>query len=452
MAGGTSKKPGKSAKKRAAKAKAQRQGRLTEWLPLGILGAIAVFAIGMWAWRGRDLPMPSLTIVPPGAAPTAELPSEPPPMPFTVPELPTHAVTKSWAAIDGKAVLVRPDGSKLTLTLDPTRQEAIEKRLERHRNAHAEVVIVEARTGAVRVFAEHTEDDDPAGKHHAPSSARQPAASVFKIITSAALLEAGVQPTDTTCFHGGGRGLTKWHLKPRPEFDKRCETLTQALAHSSNVVFARRALQHLQTGALAAKAKDFLFGVPLRFDVAGRTSKFVEGTSDLRRAKAAAGFAGARMSAIHGAVIGAALANKGVAMRPFLVEADSLQAGQKREPTELAAIVSERHAMTLMQMLSTTTTDGTGRRAFKRWPTELAHVGVAGKTGSLNGRGGSWRHYSWFVGAAPADKPEIGFAVLAVNGPKGRAKAADVARDVLALWFADRRVRPEDAELAAAAR
>ena len=117
---------------------------------------------------------------------------------------------------------------------------------------------------------------------------------------------------------------------------------------------------------------------------------------------------------------------------------------------ELQAIVSEEHAMMLMHMLSTTQTDGTARRAFKRWPKELAHIGVAGKTGSLNGRGGSWRHYSWFVGAAPAEKPEVGFAVLAVNGPKGRAKAADIARDTLALWFADRAARPNDDEVASA--
>lgn len=435
-------------KRRGKPTSASIASRHVELMPLFIIGVLALFAMSMWVWRGQSLPMPSLTIVAPGAASNAETPPDPPPLPFSVPKLPAHAVHNSWTEANGKAVLVRPDDTKLTLTLDPARQTAIDALLAKHRNAHAAVVIIDAATGAVRVFSEHTSTKDPAGARHSPASARQPAASVFKIVTSAALLEAGVQTSDTTCFHGGVSGIKKWHLKARPEFDKRCETLTQALANSSNVVFARRSLQHLQTGALAAKATDFLFGTSLGFDVQGRDSRFTEGTGDLRRGRAAAGFVGAKMSVLHGAVIGAALANKGVAMRPYIVQSDSAQPGHEREPSELQAVVSEPHAAALMQMLSTTTTDGTGRRAFKKWPTDLAHIGVAGKTGSLSGRGKPWRHYSWFVGAAPAARPEIGFAVLAVNGKRGRAKAADIARDAMALWFADRKVRDDDSELA----
>jgi penicillin-binding protein A len=436
----------------ASKSKAARRQpqRRVELMPLFIVGALALFAMTMWIWRGNNLVLPSLTIVPQGMVDPTAVAIEPPPLPFSVPELPARSITRSWRELDGKAVLVRPDKSKLTLTLNVAAQSKIERLLKANRNAHSAVVIIEAATGAVRVFADHTQPGDPAGAGHTPSSARQPAASIFKIVTSAALLEAGVLPTDTTCFHGGASGLRKWHLKDRPKFDKRCETLTQALANSSNVVFARRALKHLQTGALTAKASDFLFGVDLGFDVVGRRSKFIEGTRDLRRARAAAGFTGSRMSPIHGAVIGAALANKGVAMRPYLIAADSLQPQHTREPAELQPVVSEQHAAMLVQMLATTATNGTARRAFKKWPKRLAHVGVAAKTGSLNGRGSPWRHYSWFVGAAPATRPEIGFAVLSVNGRKGRAKAADLARAALAIWFADRAIKPGVIDLATA--
>lgn len=427
-------------------ARSKQAQRQVELMPLLLIAALGAFATAMWLWRGQELALPRLTVVPAGAAAAADVPNEPPPMPFSVPQLPARALDKSWRVVDGKAVVVRPDQSFLSLTLDARKQRSIEKLLRKNRNAHAQVVIIDAQSGAVVVMAQHTERGDPAGARHALASARQPAASVFKIVTTAALLEAGVKPSDTTCFHGGVRGIKRWHLKDRPTFDKRCETLTQALANSSNVVFARRALKHLQPGALAAKASDFLFGTELRFDVMGRASTFTEGTGKLRRARAAAGFVGASMSAVHGAVIGAALANKGVAMRPYVVEADSLQPGEKASPTELGAIVDADHASTLLDMLSTTATSGTARRAFKKWPARLAHIGVAAKTGSLNGRGKPWRHYSWFVGAAPVDKPEIGFAVLAVNGPKGRAKAAALARDALALWFADRQISDEDIE------
>jgi len=436
------------AKTKKKKDTAKRPTRNVELMPLIIIGMLTVFAFGMWAWRGESVAMPKLHIVAPGGHATAGTPAEPPPVPFQVPKLPAGAVGKAWRADGDKALMVRPDGSRLTLTLEPKRQAAIGKLLKRRRVAYSAVVIIDAKTGRVQIWADHTEKNDPAARGHSLATSKGPAASVIKIVTTSALLEAGVERTTKTCFHGGLRGIKKWHLKPRPEFDKRCESLTQALARSSNVVFARRTLQHLGVGALANTAERFYFGHDLRFDVRGRKSRFSEGTSKLRRARAAAGFVGATLSPLHGAVIGAAIANDGMAMQPHLIVSDSAQPGHVREPAELGRMVSAEHAKSLMSMLATTTVDGTARKAFRTWPRELVHIGVAGKTGSLNGRSGPYRHYSWFVGAAPATKPEIGFAVLAVNGKKGRSKAAALARDALAIWFGDRRMKEADDPLA----
>ena len=49
--------------------------------------------------------------------------------------------------------------------------------------------------------------------------ASPPAASLFKLVTSAALLEHGVVPETSTCYHGGASGLTMAELVDNPKLD-----------------------------------------------------------------------------------------------------------------------------------------------------------------------------------------------------------------------------------------
>ena len=60
---------------------------------------------------------------------------------------------------------------------------------------------------------------------------------------------------------------------------------------------------------------------------------------------------------------------------------------------------------------------------------------VAGKTGSAEYETGKETH-SWFVGFAPADKPEIAISVLAESAGSGGQVAAPIARAVMDTYFA----------------
>ena len=64
-------------------------------------------------------------------------------------------------------------------------------------------------------------------------------------------------------------------------------------------------------------------------------------------------------------------------------------------------------------------------------------IAVAGKTGSLNrpASEGPFLAYSWFVGFAPAERPEVAIAVLLGNGPDWHVKAHQVAREILSGYF-----------------
>jgi hypothetical protein len=51
-----------------------------------------------------------------------------------------------------------------------------------------------------------------------------------------------------------------------------------------------------------------------------------------------------------------------------------------------------------------------------------------------------YRGYTWWIGFAPSDKPEIALASLVVNEPRWHIKAADLAREAMQHWFEHARV------------
>ena len=99
--------------------------------------------------------------------------------------------------------------------------------------------------------------------------------------------------------------------------------------------------------------------------------------------------------------------------------------------------MDEQVAAKLAEMMRETVAAGTARRAFRRPASPLRGVAVAGKTGSL-ADAKPFRDYTWFVGYAPADKPEVAIATVVVNDRLWHAHAPQVAREALEAYFASR--------------
>ena len=108
----------------------------------------------------------------------------------------------------------------------------------------------------------------------------------------------------------------------------------------------------------------------------------------------------------------------------------------KAQPRWLRRTMSKETAATLGAMMVTTTTKGTARKYFKdkQGKPFLPGIAVAGKTGTLT-RTKPYRAYTWFVGFAPADDPQVAIAVLAVNAPEWKVKAAALASSMLRTFF-----------------
>jgi cell division protein FtsI/penicillin-binding protein 2 len=295
------------------------------------------------------------------------------------------------------------------------------------------VVLLDPETGDVLAMVEHRQAGDPTGAIGGLDLPAVPAASVFKVVTAAALLESGQTAASTACSHGGRHGIDASHVRPRPG-DRHCETLTQAIAHSSNAIFARQALDHLSASTLTGVAGRFGWNAPLPGDLQVGVSAFDAGKAPLDLARAAPGFQGSSLSPLHGALVAAAVANHGQAMQLRLTTA--------HPPVPGVRVLPAAQADELAQMMAHTVLEGTGRKAFAARPKSLRGVTVAGKTGSLSGTDPAvFRHFSWFVGFAPVEQPRFAVAALAVNGPQWKVKGAALARDALGMAFEHRPVR-----------
>jgi cell division protein FtsI/penicillin-binding protein 2 len=330
-----------------------------------------------------------------------------------------------------------PGGGEAELSLDHDLQQRFEDILRQSRLEAGAIVALDPKSGRVLGLAESSRS----GSKGVALNAAYPAASVFKIVTAAALLENGVDPERETCFHGGFHRLDARNLRDDPRRDSRCASLSLAMGKSLNAIFGKLAAKMLSADQLRAMAGRFFFNAPLPFVPeptvdAALVSPALIPDDPLEFDRTAAGFGRVFLSPLHGAVLASIVGNGGVAEAPRLI--DAVWRDGKREdalPEHEERVIGESTAATLANMMRLTVLEGTARKAFRvgrRWA--LGNVAVAGKTGTLADKA-PFHDYSWFVGFAPAQDPTIAVAVVAVNGRRWTVRAPVVAREALQAHF-----------------
>lgn len=383
---------------------------------------------------GSSLAVPAPP-VPAGSVPPVKTPANT----AAIPPLAAIDLTKI-AFRDGEAIAPGPQGRTAHLTLNADLQRATQRILRDFQLPEAAVVMLDLAEGKVLVWASHVQKG-PARDLCVESTA--PAASVFKIVTAAALVEtAGVPPDVRQCYSGGESRITSLDLVDDPKRDRWCATLGEAMGRSVNTVFARLALKNLTPPSLTNMAQAFGFGESPSFDVPVGISDVRIPEDRLGFARTAAGFWNTTLSPLEGAMIASTVANRGETVRPVLVQSVTDATGTIYEApkrTVLRRTIRPETATALTAMMETTTSNGTSHRAFRDLEGRafLPNISVAGKTGSLS-RAETQQFYTWFVGFAPSRSPEVAVSVLAVNTPTWRAKANVVARDVLRAYFASK--------------
>ncbi|HYQ41214.1 MAG TPA: penicillin-binding transpeptidase domain-containing protein [Polyangiaceae bacterium] len=346
---------------------------------------------------------------------------------------------------DGRWVAPLANGGDAVLTLDSELQRAATKLLASANPVRGGMVVLEAHSGKILAWAESARDGR---RHQVLTTSRVPAASVFKLVTTAALFETtSLSPQEQVCISGGAHGIERRHLDAPRGSGVECSPFAYAIGYSKNAVFAQLATHRLLRNGLldTAEALGFNGLVPFDIDVPVGTLEVPYG--DLDFARTAAGFQGSTLSPLGGAYLASVIAHGGQAIRLRMTEAsadnDSSAAnGDDVEPSNsddaqvVGRVLKPLTAARLRRMMEVTVRSGTCRHAFSdaNGRPYLGNMRVSGKTGTLR-PDTTEGMTSWFIGFAPSQKPEIVISVMLENGAVWRHKANELARDLLRSYF-----------------
>lgn len=363
-------------------------------------------------------------------------------------------------------ILGRPKrGASIVTTIDPNVQRAAEHALHGLPGA---VVAIEPSTGNVlALYANPTFDPnqlaaqdeatvraawrrlnaDPSKPLVSRADAELfPPGSTYKLVTTSAALRNGYGP-NSTWPNPRVLDLPNTTHDLRNFGNEHCLggvsriSLADALRVSCNVVFGEVGL-NLGAEALAAQARAFGFApdassgnVP--FDIPFQAGVFPDpGYYEQRLpavALAAIGQDDVTANPMQMALVGAAIANGGVEMRPRLVTEIRSPNGQilkTFEPHVYSRPLTAQNAALLTRMMVSVVEAGTGTAA------RIPGVEVAGKTGTAQ-HGEGLPPHAWFVSFAPADSPQVAVAVIVLDGGSlgseatGGRVAAPIAKAVM---------------------
>ncbi len=336
--------------------------------------------------------------------------------------------------VERREVLPGADGVfgpvEVEYTLDPALTERVVAILRDVELAH--VIVMDPADGRILSYASTEPREFPATRVY-------PTASLMKLVTaSAALLSQAPAVSQRPCrFIGSPYYLTQNLLDPPSR--GHTASFVDALATSNNQCFAQLAVHEL--GSLAVIDQMQRLGL-LEAPAPGHQPGEVDPVHDrLELGKLGSGLAGSRISPLAAARLAATLVD-GRVVTPYWIESVRDANGTElRVPSGMAPrpVLPLNVVNELRSMMVQTTERGTARRAFHGRDGRLLldPIGVAGKTGSLNGLNPDG-HYEWFIGVAPADDPTVVIATLVVNRGKRHHTATQVAAQVLQSMFCEK--------------
>lgn len=336
--------------------------------------------------------------------------------------------------------------ARIDYSFDPVLQSRIDNLLERYKPDYAGVVAIDAVTGRILAMASYQRGAQT--NNNLALQSGYPAASLFKIITASAAVEAGLANANTPVTYNG-RSTTLYRkqvLRQRKNRWTRRLSLKKAFSESVNTVFARLGLYTVGADKLQKMALRYGFGKTLAGDFLLPQSTI---KSDLKTdwaiAELASGFnRETRISPVHAAMLSAIIANDGKAMTPQIITSITGTDGillYRSQPQVIGQVISKKTATELRKMMGETTRRGTARHWFRHLHRRTKkNLQVGGKTGSLMGfspRGST----DWFTGYGILGQDRIAIAAVTVNRKKWTVKSSYLVRQLLQAHFSNK-VKP----------
>lgn len=251
---------------------------------------------------------------------------------------------------------------------------------------------------------------------------RYPPGSAFKPVVLAAGLEFGAaHPGDVL----NDTGRVAGHLLQNASGRSLGElTWQDALAHSSNVLFADLARQSGGV-ALRYQAQALGIGHPKPLEIPHAFGSLGALDTPAKLLEAGIGQGEVLVTPLEMAVVAASVANGGYRVHPHLVLAlESASAQVRVVPPPPDRALSAGTAGVLAAAMRRTVEVGTAKGSIE--PALLA-----GKTGSAENPFGP--PHAWFMGFAPSAHPLFAFAILVEHGGSGARSAVPIAAEIARL-------------------
>lgn len=328
-------------------------------------------------------------------------------------------------------------GNSIITTLDYGLQKIASQALNGRKGA---VVAIEPSTGKILAMVSKPDYDpnyieDNWGKYTNADNSQNtlinratqglyPPGSTFKIVTALEYMReynykeysykcVGIQTFDghnTRCYN------TKVHGK---------EDFITSFANSCNTSFAYMGTL-LNISKFNSTCKGLLFNEKLPYDYTYKESSFklINGSKTTLKVDTAIGQGKTLMTPLHNAMITCAVANKGILMKPYVVDrlvTEDMDVKSVTQPKKAAKMMSESEATILTTMMEEVVNSGTAKKLKNN------NYTAAGKTGSAEFDNSNKSH-AWFVGFAPATNPKIAVSIIVEEAGTGGVYAVPIAK------------------------
>ncbi|MDO4928104.1 MAG: penicillin-binding transpeptidase domain-containing protein [Corynebacterium sp.] len=324
------------------------------------------------------------------------------------------------AGYDGAVAAIRPStGEILALASTPSYDPSL----------------LANRDTAESAWADYTTEEGNPLLNHATQETLPPG-STFKVLTTAAALNAGytpqstltgeaeiVLPDTTTTLENYGGHICGGSLSV---------TLLTAFQYSCNTAFVQMGID---TGAEELRHVADAFGVGSDYDLGIPNARGTIGEipDDSALGQSAIGQRDVSLTVLENAVIAATVANDGKRMQPYLVSrvlSNDLNAISETQPVEVTQAVSPEVAQTLTELM----------QASERNTSGYTGADIASKTGTAEHGDGitETNPHTWYIAFGPTAEADVAVAVVVKNGGNrgqdatGGSVAAPIGRAVIA--------------------
>ena len=352
--------------------------------------------------------------------------------------------------IKNKSFDIKFDGHQFHFdtTIDILLQNFILKIMRRENARYIGIVAINPKTGELLSLAGYDRDNP---ENNPCIENVFPAASLFKIITAAAVIEKyGFTSDSSIAYRGAKHTLYKSQLKKHPKSHVQLITLQDSFAQSVNPVFGKLGVHYLGKTDLETYAELFGFNRSFHFETPVKPSVISISDQPFHLAEVASGFnRTTAISPLHGALITSAITSEtGNILEPYIIDRITDQSGRILYQSCYSSIgqaVTPKTARIVKKLMKETILTGTCKKTFRGFKNNpvLSRLNIGGKTGSINSRTHEGRRFDWFTGFANeknGDK-QIVLSIIVVHekfiGIKARQYAKMIFEEYYKNYFID---------------